>query len=244
MHDLVCQGVGAPTVANISERCDDLGVLEPATDSARVEEGQRGGSLGICRGVESGHATSLVRGEDHRTRGSGCVQHGVEILHPRLERGELAAVVRQARATLVEEDQPETLRQLQVEVAPARILPRVDEIRHEVRHVHQVGVSSAHDLIGDCDTAASCVPDLRGRHAAIVSDRSPEDNLPQAATMRRCHGTAPAPAEDTVPSGAMGTSTWALRTSAPAMYPTTPITAITASVPSVNVSKRSLLMPQ
>ena len=93
------------------------------------------------------------------------VEHRAQVLHPRLERRELAAVVGQPRAALVEQDQPKRPRQPQVEVAPARILPPVDEIRHVIGHVHEVGVSLAHDLVGDRDTAATRIPDLTDRHA-------------------------------------------------------------------------------
>jgi hypothetical protein len=49
-----------------------------------------------------------VRGEYHSAGRSRGVEYGVEILHPRLQGGELAAMVGQTRATLVEKDQPET----------------------------------------------------------------------------------------------------------------------------------------
>jgi hypothetical protein len=89
----------------------------------------------------------------------------MEILHPRLQGGELATVVGQAGATLVEQDQPETRSQLKVEVPPSRILPRVDEVGHVVGHVDQIGFSVTYDLVRDRDSATPRILDLRRRHA-------------------------------------------------------------------------------
>ena len=106
-----------------------------------------------------------MRRKDHRPGRPCRVQHGVQILHAGLQRGELAAVVGQARATLVKQDQPEARSQLEVEIPPSRILPRVDEVRHVVGHVDQIGVSVTYDLVGDRDSATPRILDLRRRHA-------------------------------------------------------------------------------
>jgi hypothetical protein len=62
----------------------------------------------------------------------------------------MAAVVGQPGSALVEQDQAERAREQRVEVAPAGLLPAVDE----------VDVSFADDLVRDRDAAAPGVLDL------------------------------------------------------------------------------------
>lgn len=188
-HDLVGQRVGSPAIAEISERGDAICVFEPVAVCPGMEQRQRSGPLRIGRCVQDGHATTFVRGKDHRPGRPCCVQHGVEILHPSLQGGELAAVVGQAGATLVEQDQPETRSQQAVEIPPSRILPRVDEVRHVVGHVDQIGGSLTNDLVGDRDSATPRILDLRRRHARHClqeqSWRQPADMPAPSGTERR-----------------------------------------------------------
>lgn len=96
----------------------------------------------------------------------------MHVLHPRLEGGELPAVIRETRPALVEENQPKRPGELLVELAPARGLPAVDEVRDEVGDIGEIGLGVADHLIGDRNTAVSRVSDL-GRHRRIFSPGRP-----------------------------------------------------------------------
>jgi hypothetical protein len=40
-------------------------------------------------------------------RRAGCLEHCAEVLHPRLQRRKVAALIREPGAALIEQDQPE-----------------------------------------------------------------------------------------------------------------------------------------
>lgn len=95
----------------------------------------------------------------------------MQVLHPRLEGGELPAVIRETRPAN-QPEQPEQPGELLVELAPARGLPAVDEVRDEVGDIGEIGLGVADHLIGDRNTAVSRVSDL-GRHRRIFSPGRP-----------------------------------------------------------------------
>jgi hypothetical protein len=100
----------------------------------------------------------------------------VQVLHPRLLRRELASVVGKPGSALVEQDQSQRTSEAEVEVAPGRILPPIEEIRDVVRNVNKVDSAIAYHLEGKRDTTAPCVLDLRAGqvqlHRIIVGDSS------------------------------------------------------------------------
>jgi len=96
------------------------------------------------------------------------IEDGAHVVHARLERWKRAAQIGQAGSALVEQDQPEALREPVVETAPVRRLPRVDEVRDVVRDVDEVDVAAAHHLVGDRDAAAPRVPNVE-RHVPEYS---------------------------------------------------------------------------
>src|SRR5439155_12102140 len=88
------------------------------------------------------------------------VQDGAYVIHAGLERREMATEVGQARAALVEKDQPERLRQPLVEGTQLRDLPAVDEVRDPAGHAEQVGLALPDDLVRDREAAAPGVADV------------------------------------------------------------------------------------
>ncbi len=114
--------------------------------------------IGWC--VERGHPAPFLRSQDDGVRGSSRVEHRPQVLHRRLQRGELRTVIGETRAALVEQDQSERAGEALVERPPTRYLPAVDEIRHVVGYVNKVGLALTGDLIRDCDAAVARVPDL------------------------------------------------------------------------------------
>lgn len=205
-HDLVGHRVASPAIAEIGERGDAIWLFEPVAVCPGMEQRQRSGSLRVGCCVQGGHATTFVGGKDHRPGRPCCVQHGVQILHPSLRGGELAAVVGQAGATLVEQNQPEAGGQLEVEITPPRIFPPIDEVRHVVGHVDQVGVSRTHDLVGDRDSATPRISKLRRRHARhCLQEQSRGQPADMRATVCRPPQAGRASTNTTSPSQPTGT---------------------------------------
>ena len=119
------------------------------------------------------------------------LEHRAQIVHSCLQRGELAALVGDAGAALVVEDQPERAREPFIELAPVRMLPAVDEVGRVIRHENQVGRGIADDLVGDRDAAIPDVPDIRAH-----GDKCPKIRRAAGAEFPSCirgesrpHGT-------------------------------------------------------
>ena len=106
------------------------------------------------------HAAALMRAEDHGMRRSCCVENGVKILHSRLQRRELAAMIGDPRASLVEQDQPKRSGEPHIEVPPQRIVPAASEIGNEVWHVYEVEVAVSDYLVGDGHSTVSGIANL------------------------------------------------------------------------------------
>ena len=80
----------------------------------------------------------------------------------------MTAEVGEARAPLVEEDQPERLRQPLVERTQVRDLPAVDEVGDPAGHVEQVGLALPDDLVRDRDATAPRISNVE-RHVPEYS---------------------------------------------------------------------------
>src|SRR3954471_13415445 len=104
----------------------------------------------------------------------------------------MPAEVREARPALVEEDQPEPLRQALVEGPPARQLPEVDEVGDVVRDVDEVDLALAYDLIRDGDSAAAGVADVEAHHGQFPRLTSWPQPLPSASSSSPENGSRPA----------------------------------------------------
>src|SRR3954462_633581 len=104
----------------------------------------------------------------------------------------MPAEVREARAALVEEDQPEPLRQALVERPPARQLPEVDEVGDEVRHVDDVHLALSDDLVRDGDPAAAGIADVEAHHGQFPRLASWPQPLPIASSSSPENGSRPA----------------------------------------------------
>src|SRR5262249_6243239 len=86
--------------------------------------------------------------------------HGMHVLHPRLQRRERAAAIGEPTTALVEEDQPERLREPLVQRAPVLRFPGVDEVRTVARDEDEIGVPVPEDLVGDPAAAAAHIADV------------------------------------------------------------------------------------
>src|SRR3954453_6133714 len=104
----------------------------------------------------------------------------------------MPAEVREARPALVEEDQPEPLRQALVEGPPARQLPEVDEVGDVVRDVDEVDLALAYDLVRDGDSAAAGVADVEAHHGQFPRLASWPQPLPSASSSSPENGSRPA----------------------------------------------------
>jgi hypothetical protein len=60
------------------------------------------------RGLEErGERAAVMGAEKDGFRRAGCLEHCAEVLHPRLQRRKVAALIREPGAALIEQDQPE-----------------------------------------------------------------------------------------------------------------------------------------
>jgi hypothetical protein len=69
-----------------------------------VEEREPADSPGIGRCIERGERAAVMGTEQEGAFGTGGVEDGVEVLHPSFERGVMPHEVREAGASLVEQD--------------------------------------------------------------------------------------------------------------------------------------------
>ena len=149
-----------------------------------VEQHQCSRALGIGGCVQGGHPASLLPSEHDGVRYASRIEHRPQVLHPRLQRRKLRPMIGQARAALVEQDQPKRAREPLIERTPTRRLPAVHEIRHEVRHIDEIDLALTHNLIRDRDTAVARVPDLLLHGVIFPHQRRPHQH--PTAAIRRC----------------------------------------------------------
>ena len=101
-----------------------------AGEAAPQQQPQR--ALGIGGREQQAHRAALGRAEERRPLGPDRLHHGAHVVHPLLERRQaiLGHPVRQARAALVEQDQPAERRQPPIERRERRRFPRhLDDAR-------------------------------------------------------------------------------------------------------------------
>jgi hypothetical protein len=129
-------------------------------DRIGIEQDECAYTLRVRGGEQRRHSAALIRSQHGRSRSAGRLQHGPQILHPRLERGELGAVVGQPGTALVEQNQPKGTGEPLVKVPPLRPHPPVDEIRAVGGYEDEIDLPLPNDLIRDRDAPASHVSDL------------------------------------------------------------------------------------
>ena len=84
----------------------------------------------------------------------------MEVFHPCLQRRELAAVIGDPRAPLVEQDQPKRPRKAHIELAPQRVIPATGEIGNEVRHIYKIDLAITDHLVRERDAAIARIANL------------------------------------------------------------------------------------
>ena len=164
--------LGTPTLPKSCQLLPSGFRFQPWALRHGVKEHERARPLRIRRGEHDGHPAPLVLAEDHRTRRPCGIENGVQVLHPRLQRRELASMIGDPGSALVEQDQTERTSQAEEEVALIRILPVKDEIRAEAGNVDKVDVPFADHLVGNRDSTVSRVLDLSvGRGLDVLLHR-------------------------------------------------------------------------
>ena len=103
-EQLVRELARPPTLTQVGELLERLAARSRLGSANGVDQDERPHTLRVGGGEERRHAAALVRGQHDGSRSAGRVQHGPQILHPRLERGELAPVIGETGAALVEQD--------------------------------------------------------------------------------------------------------------------------------------------
>ena len=138
---------------------------------------------GVGRGEERRHRAALGDAEHDCPLGADRVHHGAHVVHARLQVGQAIGrdPVGEARAALVEEDEPPHRSEPPVEAGELRVLPAGLEGADPAVHEHEVERPLADDLVGDPDVAAARVARYR-RHRA---SRRPGDARPRAIVVPR-----------------------------------------------------------
>ena len=132
-----------------------------------VDEDQRFRALRVRGCEERAGLPAFAHAHERHAIRFDSVDNGADVVHPRLERAEIARPVREAGSALVEHDQSREGGEALVHRAPIRIGPRKDEIA-ELRHEHEVVWPVAEGLVRDRDIAASRVLDLGKSHDESV----------------------------------------------------------------------------
>ena len=131
---LVAQFPGAPALAEVAQRRLIAAVGAHDGEQGWMKKRKRGRLLRIGRREQRCHQAALVRTEDQRPLRPDGAHHRADVLHPRLQSRKRAAPVGQARAALVEQDEPKRLSQALVKRPPVPRLPPVNEVRAIVRN--------------------------------------------------------------------------------------------------------------
>ena len=120
-----------------------------AREAAPEQQPER--TLGIRGREQQAHRATFGRAQERRPVRSDRLHHGSHVVHPLLERRQavLGHPIRQARATLVEHDQPTERRQPPIERRERRRFPRHLEMRDVAADDDQVGRTIAQNLVGD-----------------------------------------------------------------------------------------------
>jgi hypothetical protein len=92
--------------------------------------------------------------------GPDCVHHRPHVVHPRLERRDVARAIGEAGSAPVELDHPRESPQPLEERLSLRLLRRHLQVADEAVHEHEVDQAVADDAIGNRDVAALRVPDV------------------------------------------------------------------------------------
>src|SRR5579884_553569 len=106
-------------------------------------------------------------------------------MRPRLERRELTAVIGQAGAALVVEDQPKRTGKPLIEVSPVRVLPPVDEVRCVIRDKDKIRRAAADNLVRNRDSTILDVPDISGHTRSVQHPRNRRNGI-----RKRCFTSA------------------------------------------------------
>src|SRR5262249_48714601 len=156
---------------------------------------QRGRPLGVRRGEENAHVSTLGVAEQRGTLRTDRLEHGADVVHALLEGRQLVVgdAVGESCAALVEEDEAREGGEALEEVRHRRLLPHQLDVRDPARNVDEVARPLARHLIGDVEIAAPRVPgpgpDGRG---AAYSRHSP--GTPLRSWTPRSSNSSPDPA--------------------------------------------------
>ena len=131
-------------------------VVAPREPRVGVEQEERCGSLGVCRGEQEMHRPRLRGPEERGPCRAGRVHHRSYVVHALVERGELIERhgIRESGAALVEEDQAAERRKPTEEPGDARLLPEVLDVGDPAMNEYEVDRALARDLVRDVDVSA------------------------------------------------------------------------------------------
>ena len=126
-------------------------------------EDQRLRPLGIGGGEEHAHGAAFRNAEKCRAPAVDGVHDGAHIVHPLLQRGEVADPVGETGATLVEKDETAESAQAGDEVNEIGFIPIMIEVGDEAWHEDKIERPFADHLIGDPKITALGIMGLHHR---------------------------------------------------------------------------------
>src|SRR5262249_35192845 len=156
---------------------------------------QRGRPLGVRRGEENAHVSTLGVAEQRGTLRTDRLEHGADVVHALLEGRQLVVgdAVGESCAALVEEDEAREGGEAVEEGRHRRLLPHQLDVRDPSRNVAEVGPPRARLLIGDVEIAPPRVPRLR-RHGQTAAYSRHSPGTPLSSWTPRSSNSSPDPA--------------------------------------------------
>ena len=140
-----------------------VGCPPRANDGSVENDGSR--ALRVCGREQGGDRCAVPRSDQCGSFRAHGVHDRSHIIHPFLERGRTEHRIRDAGASLIEEEDARDRGERSVVVSPALEFPAVFDVREGSRDDHEVEWARAEHLVPDVDVAAAAgVVDLRPVH--------------------------------------------------------------------------------
>ena len=133
------------------------------------EKNESTGSFRVGRGEQHAHRTAFGLPKKGSPLGTDSVHDGANIIHPNFEVGDAANAVREAGATLIEQDEPRKACDTRKEINPDRVLPIPVKVGDEARNVDEIEIALSQYLISDAHVAALGIAGLRRFHGRLPS---------------------------------------------------------------------------
>ena len=154
-------------------------VVSPDETGEAVDEDEPGHTLGMGRRVQHGHRSATADSVEDRALRPCLVHHGMDVVHPEVERRQLAECdwVGDAASALVERDHPCERAEALEERGQVRLIPLHLDGVPELGGKHHVDRPVSEDLVRDVDFAGLRVASLGLHDESVHRSASPRQVL-------------------------------------------------------------------